>query len=69
MPLRFTLRKGCLNPALAFAFQLFAAIEKGDFLLFLPYSLILIIGPILGGLLAVIFFRDFYGPLKDALAI
>jgi hypothetical protein len=44
-------------------------IEKGNILLFLPYSLTLVVGPILGGWLAVKFFRDFYGPLKEGLAM
>lgn len=66
--LRFTLRKACLNPVIGITFQFYAAIEKGNFLLFLPYSLTLIIGPIVGGICAVYFFKDFYGPLKEGLA-
>jgi len=62
------LRRGCINPAIGFAFQIYAAIEKGNFLLFL-YSFSLIIGPIIGAGMAAWFFRDFYGPLKEGLAM
>jgi hypothetical protein len=65
---RFTLRKGCLNPAIAFSFQLFAAVQKGNALL-LVYSLFLIVGAFIGGLLAVYFFWNFYAPLRDGLAL
>jgi hypothetical protein len=51
------------------AFQFYAAIEKGNFLLFLPDLLPLLVGPMVGGWLAVMFFRDFYGPLKEGLAM
>jgi hypothetical protein len=67
--LSFTLRRGCLNPAIGFAFQFYAAIEKGNVLLFLPYCLPLLVGPILGGFAAVRFFKNFYGPLKEGLAL
>jgi hypothetical protein len=52
----------------ALAFQIFAAIEKGNFLLLLPDCLPLLLGPVLGALLAVGFFREFYAPLKEGLA-
>ena len=64
---RFTLRKGCVNPVIGVAFQLFAAIEKGNGLL-LAYSLVLVVGAMVGGVLASLFFRDFYAPLKEGLA-
>jgi glycerol uptake facilitator-like aquaporin len=60
---RFTLRRGCLNPVIGVVFQLFAAIEKQNIMLLL-YSLTLLIGPLLGGLIAVYFFRYGYAPLK-----
>lgn len=68
MSSRFTLRKGCLNPAIALAFQLFAAIQKGDFLL-LVYSLFLVVGAVAGGQLAFYFFKHVYAPLRSGLAL
>jgi hypothetical protein len=43
--------------------QLFATIKEGDVLLFI-YSLGLIIGEIVGAVLASYFFHYFYAPLK-----
>ena len=65
---RFTLRKGCVNPAIALAFQVFAAIDKKNGML-LVYSLVLILGSLIGGVLASYFFRDFYAPLKEGIAL
>ena len=35
----------------------------------LVYSLALMLGEVIGGLLALYFFKNLYGPLKEALAI
>ena len=60
---RFTLRKGCLNPAIGLIFQMFAAIEKRNGMLFI-YSFVLVVGTIIGGLLAFYIFKYVYAPLK-----
>jgi glycerol uptake facilitator-like aquaporin len=58
----FTFRKGCLNPIIGLYSQIIIAIEKSNFMLIF-YSLPVIIGPILGGLLAAFLFVKFYHPL------
>lgn len=58
----FTFRKGCLNPIIGFAFQTLIAYKKQNPILLL-YSLPIVIGPILGGMLAFVVFTKFYKPL------
>jgi glycerol uptake facilitator-like aquaporin len=58
----------CLNPAIAIAMQLFAAIERGNGLL-LVYALALVVGPVVGAVGAVYFFRGFYAPLQEGMAM
>ncbi len=58
----FTFRKGCLNPAVAIAFQIFAAGSQQNFSLF--YSIFgMVIGQVIGAILSAIFFTKFYNPL------
>jgi hypothetical protein len=52
---------------MAVAFQFFTAIRQSNFLLFLPAIIPLVLGPIIGGLLAFNFFTKFYQPLRDGL--
>ena len=53
---------------MAIAFQVFAAIDRGNLML-LVYSLAIIIGSLIGGFLASYFFKEFYAPLKEGLAL
>ena len=60
--LRFTFRKGCLNPAVAIAFQIFTAASNQSFALFYS-SAGLIVGEVVGALCAATFYTKFYHPL------
>jgi hypothetical protein len=61
---RFSLRKGCINPAIGFAMQTIMAFKTGNFLL-IAYSLPVIIGPTVGAVLAYYAFFKFYNPLLE----
>jgi len=56
--LRFTFRKGCINPALGIVFQVVMAIKKSNPMLIL-YTLPVIIGPTVGAILAYYVFKIF----------
>lgn len=59
LPFRFSFRVGGLNPAVAFAIMIFKAIDIRNGIV-IAYSLVLIIGPLVGGLLAGLFFEKVY---------
>lgn len=66
LKIRFTFRKGCLNPAVGIVLQLFASIRYSDIgILFQIYGIV--IGSIIGGILAAIFYTKLYGPVLDSL--
>lgn len=58
------MRQGVLNPAIAFALQFFASVHhQNSILLFDIWGLV--IGEIIGALLASYFFDNFYEPLLE----
>lgn len=62
--LSFTFRQSVLNPAVSFGLQMFASIQqKNSALLFDIWGIV--IGQIIGGLLASWFYDEIYEPLLD----
>lgn len=59
---RYSFRKGCLNPAVAIAFQTFSAGSHGNIYLLLPV-IGLILGQVIGAIGGGFFYVKVYEPL------